>query len=207
MVEEVGAPAPISAGDGAAAGRVRMRVLVLLPVLVFAGLVALFAVRLGRGDDPSRLPSPLIGQPAPRFELPPMAGLLDAAAHPLPGLASDDLAMGRVTIVNVWASWCAPCREEHPVLIQLARATSARLVGIDYKDKEEAGRRFLGTHGNPFAAVGFDADGRVGIDWGVYGVPETYIVGPDGTIRHKQVGPLSAETLPGFLEQVRSAAR
>lgn len=187
-----------------APGRRPIRLLALLPVLVFAGLVALFALRLG-GGDPSRLPSPLIGQPVPRFDLPPMAGLRDGAGQPVPGLSSADLAMGRVTVVNVWASWCAPCREEHPVLLDLARASGARLVGIDYKDKEETARRFLGQLGNPFAAVGVDASGRAGIELGVYGVPETYVVGPDGIIRHKQVGPLDAATLPGFLDKVRAA--
>ena len=183
----------------------RLTALTLLPVVIFAGLAALFAMRL-RGGDPSILPSPLIGQPVPRFALPPMDGLRDPAGQPLPGLASDDLTTGRVTIVNVWASWCAPCREEHPLLLALGKATNARLVGIDYKDKEETGRRFLGALGNPFAAVGVDASGRAGIDLGVYGVPETYIVSGDGTVRYKQVGPLNEATLPGFLDQVRRAA-
>lgn len=183
----------------------RRRLLPLLPVVIFAALAGLFALRLRRGDDPSILPSPLIGKPVPAFALPPMAGLRDGAGQALPGLASDDLAAGRVTIVNVWASWCAPCREEHPVLLSLAKATSARLVGIDYKDKEETGRRFLGQLGNPFAAVGVDGSGRAGIDLGVYGVPETYVVSGNGTVRYKQVGPLSEAALPAFLEQVRLA--
>jgi cytochrome c biogenesis protein CcmG, thiol:disulfide interchange protein DsbE len=189
--------------DGAAS-RPR-RLLVLLPVLVFAGLVALFAVRLGKGDDPARLPSPLIGRAVPSFRLPLLPGLTDRNGHPVPGLASDDLRAGRVTVLNVWASWCAPCREEHPALMRLASTTGARLVGVNYKDKEETARRFLGTLGNPFAAVGVDASGRVGIDLGVYGVPETYVVAADGTIRFKQVGPLTDANLPAFLDAIRAA--
>lgn len=182
----------------------RFRILFLLPALIFAGLALLFVARLYSGD-PSRIPSALIGRPAPAFALAPLEGLA-VGGQPVPGLAQADL-MGRTTIVNVWASWCAPCRQEHPVLMDLAREGGARVVGINYKDNPENARRFLGALGNPFAAVGVDANGRTAIDWGVYGVPETFIVGPDGTIRYKHVGPLTPETLPAFREALRTAGR
>lgn len=197
----------VTPGPAAAAGgsRGRVRLLYLAPAIVFALLAALFVVRLSGGDDPSRVPSALIGKPAPDFALAPLPGLT-ADGRPVPGLSRADLA-GRVTVVNVWASWCAPCRIEHPILMELAKDPSFALVGIDYKDQPENGRRFLGTFGNPFSAVGIDPNGRTAIEWGVYGVPETFVVGPDGTIRHKHVGPLTRESLPGFLEKVRAAGR
>ncbi len=182
----------------------RVRLLYVLPVIVFMGLALLFFVRLFAGD-PSRLPSALIGRPAPAFALPALPGLMEAGV-PVPGLSGEDLK-GRVTIVNVWASWCGPCRQEHPALMDLAKDPSIRVVGINYKDQAENARRFLGGLGNPFKAVGVDANGRTAIDWGVYGVPETFIVGPDGTIRHRHLGPLLPEQLPGFIAKVREAAR
>lgn len=192
-------PAPAAVASG------RPRLLLILPLLVFLALAALFAVRLGAGD-PSRLPSALIGHQVPAFTLPPLEGLRNEMGGAVPGLTAADLARGEVTVVNVWASWCAPCRVEHPLLMDLARDKTVRLVGMNYKDKPDAARRFLASLGNPFAAVGEDASGRTGIDWGVYGVPETFVVGPDGRIRYKQVGPLTPETLPAFLAQVRAAA-
>lgn len=190
------------------ASRPRKQVVALtaLPLLVFAGLVALFAVRLG-GGDPSRLPSALIGRPVPSFDLPPLAGLRDRDGRPVAGLASAGLGGGRVSVANVWASWCAPCREEHPILVELAARSDLRLVGIDYKDRAENARRFLGAFGNPYAAVGVDEGGRTAIDLGVYGVPETFVIGPDGTIRYKHVGPVTPETLPALLDEVRKAGR
>lgn len=181
----------------------RLRLLLLLPVLVFAGLALLFVLRLTRGGDPSALPSALIGRPAPAFALDPLPGLL-AAGRPVPGLASRDLR-GGVTVVNVWASWCGPCQVEHPLLMRLSVEPGLRVVGINYKDQPENARRFLGRHGNPFAAVGVDPAGRTAIDWGVSAVPETFVVGADGRIRHKHVGELTEAALPGFLEQVRRA--
>lgn len=179
--------------------------LYLLPVGVFALLVALFLVRLFAGD-PQKLPSALIGSPAPTFTLPALEGLRDGAGRAVPGLAADDLRSGRVTVLNVWASWCAPCRIEHPLLMELAQDPTIRLVGIDYKDKAENARRFLGNFGNPFAAVGFDESGRTGIDFGVYGVPETFVIGPGGVIRHKHVGPLTPEDMAAFRAKLREAA-
>ena len=180
----------------------RSRVLFLLPGLIFAALALLFLVRLFSGD-PSRIPSALIGRPVPTFQLAALDGL-QANGRPVPGLAAADLK-GRITVVNVWASWCAPCRQEHPALMELAKDGTLRVVGINYKDNPENARRFLGALGNPFAAVGVDPNGRTAIDWGVYGVPETFIVGADGTIRYKHVGPLIPETLPPFLAALRSA--
>lgn len=167
----------------------RVRLLYLLPALVFTALAVLFLARLYSGD-PSKVPSALIGRPVPAFALEPLPGLA-RDGQPVPGLSSEDLKGGRVTVVNVWASWCAPCREEHPVLMELAKDPSIRLVGINYKDSPENARRFLGTLGNPFAAVGVDPNGRTAIDWGVYGVPETFVIGPDGTIRYKHIGPIT----------------
>jgi cytochrome c biogenesis protein CcmG, thiol:disulfide interchange protein DsbE len=110
-----------------------------------------------------------------------------------------------VTVVNVWASWCAPCRQEHPALMELAKDPTVRVVGINYKDAAENARRFLGALGNPFAAIGVDPNGRTAIEWGVYGVPESFIVGPDGAIRYKQIGPLSPDQLARFHEELRKA--
>lgn len=182
----------------------RRRLLYLLPALVFAALALLFLIRLFAGD-PSKVPSALIGRPVPAFALEPLPGLVQAG-QPVPGLSAADLK-GRVTVVNVWASWCGPCRQEHPALIALGRNPSIRVVGINYKDNPENARRFLGALGNPFAAVGADPSGRTAIDWGVYGVPETFVVGPDGTIRHKHIGPLMPAQMSEFLDKVRAAAR
>ena len=165
---------------------------VTLPLIAFLALAALFLVRLYAGD-PGRLPSALIGHPAPKTDLPPLAGLArDGKA--VPGLSNASFP-GEVTLVNVWASWCIPCAEEVPYLEQLARDKRIKLVGINYKDPTENARRFLNRYGNPFAAVGTDASGRTSIDWGVYGVPETYVIGRDGTIAYKLVGPVTAENL------------
>jgi len=169
------------------------RLLVLLPLAVFLALAALFFIRLGSGD-PSRIPSALIGKPAPQTAFPAVAGLRDRAGNPLPGLSPDDFK-GAVTIVNVWASWCAPCHEEMPFLLALGQDNRIRVVGINQKDKPDNARRFLGRYGNPFAAAGADPDGRASMEWGVYGVPETFIVGRDGRIVYKLVGQITAANL------------
>jgi len=182
----------------------RIRFVHVLPLLIFGALAVLFLVRLFTGD-PTRIPSALVGKPAPAFALAPLPGLL-RDGKPSPGFDSDSLK-GNVTVVNIWASWCAPCRQEHPLLMQLSKAPGLRLVGINYKDGTENARRFLGTFGDPFAAVGVDPNGRTAIDWGVYGVPETFIVGPDGIIRHKHIGPLTPEAMPAFMAKLRDAAR
>src|SRR6201993_4691931 len=166
------------------------RFIVALPLILFAGLTALFLVRLNAGD-PSLIPSALIGHPVPQTALPPIAGLKrDSAA--VPGIDPASFK-GAVTVVNVWASWCVPCHDEAPLLMQLAQDSRLRLVGINYKDDADNARRFLGRYGNPFAAAGADQNGRAAIEWGVYGVPETFVVGRDGRIVHKLVGPLGAQ--------------
>ncbi|MBB4019178.1 cytochrome c biogenesis protein CcmG/thiol:disulfide interchange protein DsbE [Chelatococcus caeni] len=196
----------IAAEDPAGSPEVRRRRLILLlPLGVFLLLAALFLVRLFAGD-PSRVPSALIGRPVPAFSLPPLEGLSGSGGTPVPGFSDAELKRGEVTIVNVWASWCAPCRQEHPLLMELAAQPGVRLLGLNYKDNPENARRFLGALGNPFGAVGVDESGRAAIDWGVYGVPETFIVGPDGTIRHKHIGPLTPDSLNGtFLPALRAA--
>jgi cytochrome c biogenesis protein CcmG, thiol:disulfide interchange protein DsbE len=171
------------------------RVLVLLPLAFFLGLAALFFVRLGTGDA-SRIPSALIGRDAPPTDLPPVPELT-RDGKTIPGLAATDFK-GTVTVLNVWASWCVPCHDEAPLLMQLARDSRIRLVGINYKDQADNARRFLGRYGNPFVASGADVSGRAAIEWGVYGVPETFIIGRDGKIAYKLVGPVT----PDNIEQV-----
>jgi cytochrome c biogenesis protein CcmG, thiol:disulfide interchange protein DsbE len=170
----------------------RVRLLVLIPLVAFLGLAALFFVRLGSGD-PSALPSALIGKLAPSVDLPPVDGLTHDGKQ-VPGLANADF-LGKVTLVNVWASWCVPCHEEAPLLMQLAQDPRIRVAGINYKDQPENARRFLGRYGNPFAVSGADPSGRAAIEWGVYGVPETFVVGRDGKIAFKLVGPITPENL------------
>lgn len=162
------------------------RLIVLLPLLVFLGLAGLFLSQLLSGRDESEVPSALIGLPAPQTSLPALDGTN------LPGLDSNQFA-GKVTLVNVFASWCAPCREEHPVLLALSQDKRFVMAALNYKDQPENARRFLGDLGNPFQAIGVDEAGRTAIDWGVYGVPETFVIGKDGRIAYKHVGPLTVE--------------
>lgn len=180
----------MSAADEKSAGKQARsrRILFLLPLAMFLALSAVFLMQLFSGRDTSLVPSALIGKPAPQTELAPLEG------SGLPGLSTADFA-GKVTLVNVWGSWCVPCRQEHPLLMQLAQDERFELAGLNYKDKPENARRFLGDLGNPFDRIGVDASGRTAIDWGVYGVPETFLVGPDGTIRYKHVGPFTPESI------------
>jgi cytochrome c biogenesis protein CcmG, thiol:disulfide interchange protein DsbE len=163
----------------------RARLLLLLPAAGFVGLVAAFA--LGLRDDPSLVPSPLVGKPVPDFDLPPVPGRTL-------GLSSRDL-QGQVSLVNVFASWCVSCREEHPLLMRLAHSGIVQIEGLDYKDKPADGARWLAAMGDPYRRIGGDADGRVAIEWGVYGVPETFVVGRRGIIAYKQIGPLTQSIL------------
>jgi len=188
-------------GDGRRVPR-RRWLLVTLPLVIFAALLALFLFRLGAGD-PSRLPSALIGKPAPNLTLPPLEGLMENGAA-LPGL-DPTLFKGRVTVVNVWASWCVPCRDEHPFLVRLAGDKRITLAGINYKDARENALSFLARYGNPFAAVGVDIGGRAAIEWGVYGVPETFIVGRDGAIAYKHIGPIDARGFETFRAELDKA--
>jgi len=187
----------MSTASGESSGPRRRNVLVLLPLLAFLALAALFFFRLGSGD-PSHLPSALIGQPAPKTDLPPLAGL-ERDGKAVPGL-SNATFMGAVTLVNVWASWCVPCADEVPLLEKLSKDKRIQLVGINYKDAPGNARRFLNRYGNPFMASGTDDNGRTSIDWGVYGVPENFLVGRDGRIAYKLVGPITAENLVKVLE-------
>ena len=168
------------------------RWVVALPLIGFAALAGLFLVRL-HGGDPSKIPSALIGRPAPQTTLPQLDGLARDGAQ-VPGL--DPAAFkGKVSVVNVWASWCVPCHDEAPLLTELGKDTRLQLVGINYKDAADNARRFLGRYGNPFGRVGVDANGRASIEWGVYGVPETFVVGREGTIVYKLVGPITPDNL------------
>jgi cytochrome c biogenesis protein CcmG, thiol:disulfide interchange protein DsbE len=173
------------------------RIIVLVPLILFLGLTALFLVRLNAGD-PSLIPSALIGHPVPQTTLPPIAGLNRGSAAVL-GIDPASFK-GAVTVVNVWASWCVPCHDEAPLLMQLARDPRLRVVGINYKDDAENARRFLGHYGNPFAAAGADQNGRAAIEWGVYGVPETFVIGRDARIAYKLVGPITPDNLESILE-------
>ena len=173
------------------------RWLVALPLVLFAALAALFLLRL-YGGDPSKIPSALIGRPAPQTALPALDGLLRDGTQ-VPGL--DPAAFkGKVSLVNVWASWCVPCHDEAPLLTELAKDSRLQLVGINYKDAPDNARRFLGRYGNPFGIVGVDANGRASIEWGVYGVPETFIVGREGTIVYKLVGPVTPQNFESVLK-------
>jgi cytochrome c biogenesis protein CcmG/thiol:disulfide interchange protein DsbE len=167
---------------------------VALPLLIFIGLAGLFWYALHTGD-PSRLPSALIGKPVPDFKLPPLDGLKAEDGTAMQGFSSADLATGKPTIVNVFASWCVPCLEEHPMLMALSKENGVRLYAINYKDDPASARRFLGRYGNPFARAGADASGRVAIDFGVYGVPETYVISGDGKIAYRHVGPLTEQAI------------
>ncbi len=173
------------------------------PIIIFAVLAAIFAKGL-TNSDPSRIPSVLLGKPVPQFELPPLDGLkLDG--EQMPGLATGDLKTGEVTLVNIWASWCGPCRQEHPFLMALAGEHGVRIAGLNYKDKPENARRFLGSLGNPYKLNGIDDKGAAAVDWGVYGVPETFIVDGTGVIRYKWIGPLTKQAMEEeLLPRIRS---
>jgi cytochrome c biogenesis protein CcmG/thiol:disulfide interchange protein DsbE len=165
------------------------RLVYLLPVAVFIVVATYFALGLQR--DPSVLPSALLDRPAPEFALPGLAGK--------PGLAKGDLA-GQVVLVNFFASWCQPCRIEHPLLMRLAEEGKVALYGVDYKDKPEDAKRLLDQLGDPYRTIGADQDGRTAIDFGVYGVPETYVIDKSGRIRYRQVGPITPETYEQVLQ-------
>jgi cytochrome c biogenesis protein CcmG/thiol:disulfide interchange protein DsbE len=180
-------------------GQPRRRLFVLLPLLIFLALAGIFLLQLFSGREASTVPSALIGSKAPETVLPPLEGTN------LPTFDTKAFA-GRVTLVNVFASWCAPCRIEHPLLLELAQDARLQIAGLNYKDQPENARRFLGELGNPYSAIGVDEKGRAAINWGVYGVPETFLVGKDGTILYKHVGPLSPEAVLNELMPVAQKA-
>ena len=183
----------------------RRRWLTIIPLIVFGGLAVLFFMRLGSGD-PSKIPSALLGRPAPATTLPALEGLA-VNGNPVPGLTPDTLK-GKVSVVNVWASWCVPCHDEAPLLHKLSADNRFQIVGINYKDATENARRFLGRYGNPFTAVGVDANGRASIEWGVYGVPETFIVGRSGKIAYKLIGPITPQNYETVLKaEIEKALR
>jgi cytochrome c biogenesis protein CcmG/thiol:disulfide interchange protein DsbE len=171
--------------------------LVALPLVFFIALAGIFLARLYSGD-PSRIPSALIGRPAPQTPLPQLEGLAREGAQ-VPGL-DPAVFKDKVSVVNVWASWCVPCHDEAPLLTELAKDKRLQIVGINYKDAPDNARRFLGRYGNPFGIVGVDANGRASIEWGVYGVPETFVVGRDGAIAYKMVGPVTPENFQSVLK-------
>jgi len=168
------------------------RLAVVLPLILSLILIGIFAAALLSGRNAQDIPSALLNRPAPNFIAPPLEGL-DMSQ----GLRSDDFKgpQGRVTLLNVWASWCTPCRAEHPYITQLAQDGTIELVGLNYKDKPQAAMKFLNDLGNPYAKIGTDPNGSIAIDYGVYGVPETYVIDHEGTIRYKVIGPVTPEII------------
>ena len=184
------------------------KLVVLVPVLLFFALAGVFLTQLLSGHDPKEIPSVLVGKTAPMTVLPALEGARLANGHPMPGLDLSGPGDGRPVLVNVFASWCAPCREEHPLLMQLAKDERFRLVAINYKDKPANALGFLQNLGNPYAAIGVDEKGSATIDWGVYGVPETFLVAPDGEIVYKQTGPFTPEAIEtGLMPAVEKALK
>ena len=157
----------------------------LIPLIVFVVMAGFLAI--GLKLDPREVPSPLIGKPAPAFDLPQLA-------QPDQRLAAKDLR-GQVWLLNVWASWCVACRQEHPLLVELGKTGQVKLYGLNYKDKRDDALGWLANYGNPYLKSMSDTDGLVGIDYGVYGVPETFVIDKQGVIRYKQIGPVTPESL------------
>ncbi len=175
-------------------GGMRTRViLAALPLTIFLGLALIFWTQLHSGRDISEIPSALIGSKAPYRDLEPLVGAMRNGVQ-VPALSMES-GKGKLTLVNFWASWCVPCRQEHPVILALSQDPRLNVVGVNYKDGSENALRFLGELGNPFSAIGLDPVGKMAIDWGVYGIPESYLVGPDGTILYKKVGPFDDKSL------------
>ena len=162
-----------------------MKVRFLIPLALFAVLVGFLVV--GLQHDPREIPSPLVQKPAPAFQVPQLV-VADKTFSPA------DMK-GQVWMLNVWASWCVACREEHPLLVELKGTKVVPVIGLDYKDQRPVALKFLSQNGDPYDLSAFDGDGRVGIDYGVYGVPETFIIDKNGVIRHKQIGPITPEAL------------
>lgn len=191
-------PAETTSSPGAL---LRRRLLLAVPVVGFAGL--LLPLAWGLNHDPGKLPSALVGKAGPKFDLPPVKGRAL-------GLSSDNL-YGEVSLVNVFASWCLACREEHPLFMRLSRDKTVSIHGINYKDPPDAAAHWLDTMGDPYTRTGADREGRVAIDWGVYGVPETFVVGADGVITYRHIGAITdqtlAETILPLIQHLRSGSK
>lgn len=177
------------------------RLLLIIPALIVLALLLVLAV--GLQQNPREVPSPLVGKPAPAFRLPVLGeSALKLGTEQLPG---------QPVLVNVWASWCVACLEEHPLLLEVSRSGQARIIGLNYKDDEQDALGWLQKHGNPYYWSVQDRDGQVGINWGVYGVPETFVLDAQGVIRHKHIGPIKPEdwrtTLQPLLESLHSGGR
>lgn len=170
----------------------------LIPAAIFLVLVGFFVAGLNR--DPSLIPSPLIGKPAPQFSLP-------SVQDPTAQVSLADYR-GKMYLLNVWGTWCGGCRQEHQTLMEISRVGGVPMVGLSWKDDRAAAIEWLGQLGNPYAAVAFDPEGKAAIDWGVYGAPETFLVGPDGTVVHKQIGPMTMEIwMRDFVPLVKNGGR
>lgn len=191
------ATTPTASGPRARSNARRVAV-ALVPLALFIALVALLV--FGLGSDPRRVPSPLVGKPAPEFSLPELTD---------PGRSVSDADLkGRISLVNVWASWCSSCRAEHQALMAIADISDLQIVGLNWKDEAAAATQVLRLTGNPYAMIGYDPDNRVGIDWGVYGAPETFVVDRNGIIRYKHIGPIDRkvweETLRPLVAQLKA---
>lgn len=190
--EPGGSQEAFATNHGSRGATFRRRLVLGLPLLGVTGLLAVFASRLGQ--DPSLIPSALIGKPVPEFDLPPVEGRTA-------GLSSADLRRG-VSLVNVFASWCVACREEHPFLMQLSASKTIPVNGLNYKDAPADAAAWLDANGDPYSRTGADITGRVAIDWGVYGVPETYVIDASGRIAYKAIGPLNEEIFARTIQPV-----
>ncbi len=180
-----------------------MRNLRFFPLIIFIALAGIFLIRLGDRSISTNVPSPLVGKPAPTTMLEPLVGLTQDGKQ-VEGINSKTFKNG-ITIVNVFASWCAPCRVEHPFLKELAKRADLKILGINYKDSSQNALRFLGALGNPYAAVGIDPKGKAAIDWGVYGVPENYIIDSNGIIRYKHIGPIDSHSIKKISQEIEKA--
>ena len=193
--------------EGATGG---VRWTVLLPLAIFLAVAGFFVWGLLKGD-PRKLPSVLIGKPVAEFNLPPVPGVKGPGGEPIPGLSTNDLKTGKLTLVNFFASWCVSCRDEHPFFMKLSRESAIRIVGIAYKDKPENTLAWLEELGNPYSRIGMDRKGRVAIDFGVYGIPESFIVNGSGRIIYKWIGPLSPkiwrEKVVPAIDKAKTAAK
>lgn len=177
--------------------------LTLLPIVLFGIMGAVFYNGLNNGDTFRKLPSVLIGKPAPTMDLKPVEGLTINGKQ-VPTFKGIDLKRGQVSVVNFWASWCVPCRQEHPQMITLGKMSEIKLFGINYKNDPADATEWLRQLGSPYAAIGSDLSGRAGIEWGVVGLPETYIVDDKGIIQYKFIGPISKRALEnGFMPKLR----